>query len=76
VWEGAGRLRVPVGAVHRQGDGWAAYVVEAGRARLRSVGIGRRNGTEAEVLEGLREGERVVLYPTDSVRDGVRVAQR
>lgn len=76
VWEGAGRLQVPVGAVHRQGDGWAAYVVEAGRARLRSVRVGRRNGTEAEVLEGLHEGERVVLYPTDSVKDGARVAQR
>jgi HlyD family secretion protein len=50
--------------------------VEAGRARLRSVRIGRRNGTDAEVLEGLREGERVVLYPTDTVEDGARVAQR
>jgi HlyD family secretion protein len=76
VWERSGRLLVPVGAVHRQGDGWAAYVVEAGRARLRSVRIGRRNGTDAEVLEGLREGERVVLYPTDTVEDGARVAQR
>jgi HlyD family secretion protein len=76
VWEQAGRLLVPVGAVHRQGDGWAAYVVEAGRARLRSVRIGQRNGTDAEVLEGLREGERVVLYPTDNVEDGARVAQR
>jgi HlyD family secretion protein len=76
VWERAGRLLVPVGGVHRQGDGWAAYVVEAGRARLRSVRIGRRNGTDAEVLEGLREGERVVLYPTDNVEDGARVAER
>jgi HlyD family secretion protein len=51
-------------------------VVENGRARLRSVRVGRRNGSEAEVLEGLRAGERVVLYPTDNVEDGARVAER
>lgn len=75
VWEQADRLLVPAGGIHRQGDGWAAYVVEAGRARLRAVRIGRRNGAAAEVLGGLREGERVVLYPTDKVEDGARVAE-
>jgi multidrug efflux pump subunit AcrA (membrane-fusion protein) len=54
----------------------AETVLEDGRARLRSVRVGRRNGSEAEVLEGLRAGERVVLYPTDNVEDGVRVAER
>ena len=76
VWEQADRLQVPAGGIHRQGDGWAAYVVQAGRARLRTVRIGRRNGAAAEVLDGLREGERVVLYPTDNVEDGARVAER
>ena len=76
VWEGADRLLVPGGGVHRQGDGWAAYVVEDGRARLRPVRIGRRSGSEAEVVDGLRAEERVVLYPTDNVEDGVRVVER
>jgi HlyD family secretion protein len=37
---------------------------------LRSVRIGRRNRLEAEVLDGLAEGHRVVPYPGDRVRDG------
>ena len=37
---------------------------------------GRRNGSEVEVLDGLKPGEQVVLYPTDNVADGVRVARR
>jgi HlyD family secretion protein len=70
------RLLVPLGGVHRLDEGWAAFVVDQGRARLRKVTIGDRNGSEAEVLDGLREGEHVVLYPTDKVEDGVRVRER
>jgi HlyD family secretion protein len=76
TWERRNRLLVPGGAVFRQGDGWAVYVAEAGRARLRSIEIGRRNDAEVEVVRGLREGDRVVLYPTDNVLEGVRVAER
>jgi HlyD family secretion protein len=72
VWEGLDRLMVPAGAVFRHGDGWATYVVDAGRARLTPVQLGRRNAAAVEVLGGLRGGEPVVLYPTDNVTDGVR----
>jgi HlyD family secretion protein len=70
------RLLVPLGGIHPLDQGWAAFVVDQGRAGLRKVTIGDRNGSEAEVLDGLREGERVVLYPTDKVEDGVRVRER
>ncbi|HEU4955600.1 MAG TPA: HlyD family efflux transporter periplasmic adaptor subunit [Gemmatimonadales bacterium] len=76
VWEGRNRLLVPGGAVFRQGDGWATYVNDRGRARLRVIRPGRRSASEVEVLDGLKPGEQVVLYPTDNVADGVRVAQR
>lgn len=75
AWEGRNRLLVPGGAVFRQGEGWAVYVVQDGRAQLRLIEIGRRNDSEVEVIRGLREGERVVLYPTDNVGKGVRVAE-
>jgi HlyD family secretion protein len=76
VLQRPGRLLVPLGGIHRLDQGWAAFAVEHGRARLRKVSIGSRNGSEAEVLEGLDEGERVVLYPTDRVEDGARVRER
>lgn len=72
IWEGHDRLMVPAGAVFRQGDGWATYVVEGGRASLRPLQLGRRNNAAVEVLGGLSAGERVVLYPADNVTDGVR----
>lgn len=76
AWESDDVLVVPAGALFRDGDQWAVFAVQAGRARLRPVKIGHQNGREAEVLEGLAPGESVVQYPGDQLRDGTRVQPR
>lgn len=76
VWEGKDVLRVPASAVFRSEEAWATFVVEEGTAVLRSVEIGETNGLETEVLSGLDEGDTVIAYPSDSVRDGVSVKAR
>lgn len=74
VWEKEKVLRVPTGAIFRKGDGWGAWVVAGGRARLREVQVGRSSDTEAEVLGGLADGDEVILYPGDRISEGTRVA--
>lgn len=78
-------LRVPVSAVFPRpgddagGDGdrrMAAFVLEDGRARLRDVVVSGRNGELAWIASGLREGDRVILYPGDAIADGIRVQPR
>ncbi|MBE0658854.1 MAG: HlyD family efflux transporter periplasmic adaptor subunit [Bryobacteraceae bacterium] len=76
VWEGDGILTVPATALFPQGDGWAVFVIEGGVARSRSVGIGRRNGLSAQVLGGLKEGDRVVLHPATTISDGTQVTEQ
>ncbi|GAB4370590.1 MAG: HlyD family efflux transporter periplasmic adaptor subunit [Deltaproteobacteria bacterium] len=76
LWEGDSVLQVPSGALFRQGEEWAAFVVEKGKARLRRVEVGKRNGLQAEVLSGLAEGEPVILHPSTQIRDGTRVRIR
>jgi HlyD family secretion protein len=73
IWEAADALKVPAGALFRQGDQWAAFVIGDGRAHLRTVKAGRSSGTETQVLEGIQKGEEVILYPGSRVRDGERV---
>jgi HlyD family secretion protein len=73
TWQNDRALKVPSGAVFRRGDAWQAYVVSEGRAVLRPVTVGRTSDTETEILSGLKEGEDVILYPGDRVRDGLRV---
>lgn len=76
VWNSNNVLTVPVGALFRNGEEWAIFAVKGGRARVTSVKIGSRNSRIAEVSSGLSEGDRVVLHPSDRVKDGVAVAQR
>jgi HlyD family secretion protein len=76
IWEGADVLQAPVSALFRSNDGWAAFVVRDGVARLQPVRVGRRNALTAQVLDGLGAGETVVLHPSNAVRDGVRVRPR
>jgi HlyD family secretion protein len=76
VWEGKDVLRVPASAVFRSEESWATFVVDGGKAVIRAVELGESNGIETEVLSGLDEGEMVIAYPSDSVRDGVSVEAR
>jgi HlyD family secretion protein len=73
VWQGDEVLQAPASALFRRGTEWAVFVVEAGRARRRTVSIGHRTPSQVEIREGLREGETVVKNPGDRIADGVRV---
>lgn len=62
-------LKVPSGALFRRGNAWAAFVVQNGQAQLRTVEVGATSGGEAQVLNGLREGDQVIVYPGDRIRE-------
>ncbi len=72
--EKAEALRAPTGALFQRGSIWQTFVVDGRRARLREVKVGRSNGLETEVIDGLRVGDQVVVYPGDKVEDGARIA--
>jgi HlyD family secretion protein len=76
VWEAPDVLKVPTSALFREGDAWAVYVADAGRARRTTVEIGHQTGQEAEVLSGLAEGTRVIVHPGDTLTEGSRIEPR
>lgn len=76
VWEKEDVLKIPSGALFRDGEAWAAYKVIKDRARRQVLTIGQNNGIEAEVTEGLEDGDQVVLHPGDRVEEGTLVEGR
>ncbi|TXH99378.1 MAG: HlyD family efflux transporter periplasmic adaptor subunit [Pseudorhodobacter sp.] len=76
LWREEGVLTIPVGALFRNGNDWAAYVLRDGRARLQIISLGERNESLAQVLDGLQPGDTVILHPSDLVTDGVSVIGR
>ena len=73
VWSTDDALTVPASALFRRNGAWSVFAVKDGEAVLRTVEVGQNNGLTAEVLEGLEEGQPVVVHPDDEVSDGVSV---
>jgi HlyD family secretion protein len=69
-------LKVPTSALFRDGGESAVFQVIDGVVRETRIKVGRQNGLEAEVLEGLKPGDSVVLHPSDRIEEGVSVQQR
>ncbi len=76
-------LQVPVSAVFPMPggadgttQGHAVFVLDDGRARLQTVTLGERNSSDAWIVKGLKAGDRVIVYPPTTVRDGARVRAR
>lgn len=67
-------LVIPRSALFRgaQND-WRVFVIRDGRAHLQPVKIGLSNDLEAQVLEGLTEGEQVILAPETKLAEAQTV---
>lgn len=67
-------LKLPRSALLRDATGnRQVFVVRNGMAELRTVKIGLENDFDVEALEGLSEGDDVILAPESSLEDGVLV---
>ena len=64
---------VPAEAVRVEGSQGVVFVFANDKVERREVTLGRAAGTTRQVLTGLRGGERVVLSPPESLRDGEAV---
>jgi HlyD family secretion protein len=74
AWKADSVLRVPTAALFRRGDAWVAFFVDDGKARSRTIDVGEQAPDTVEVRSGAREGDVVILRPSESLKDGVRVA--
>jgi len=68
-----GVLKLDRGAFYESGGGTSAYVVRDGVAERRAIRTGAVSVREVEVLEGLAEGDQVVISNTDDFRNAARV---
>lgn len=70
----ASAIVVPLEALVPEGDTYHVFVVDAnGVAHEREVKVGGKTSTLAEILEGLKAGERVVTFGAYGVQDSAKV---
>jgi len=73
LWHEDNVLQVPASSLFRADNGWAVFVVDAGRTTRRAVKVGQRNGLHAQIVENLEQGEIVINHPADDIEEGLRV---
>jgi len=76
LWQNSEVLQVPMTALFREGDDWAIFVNQDGRARRRIIELGHSTSEQAQILAGLTEGDEIVVYPGEGIDDDVRIIAR
>lgn len=66
------RILVPEDAVVRIEGSEGVFVLERDVASFRALQLGKRRAGKIEVLEGLEEGERIVVAPPPTLKSGQR----
>lgn len=67
-------LTVPAGAIQQGNQGAFLYVIQPdGTAVVRQVKVGPRSADRVAILDGVKEGDQVVLEGTDRLRSGAKV---
>jgi HlyD family secretion protein len=68
-----GVLKVDRGAFYEAGGGASAYVVHDGVAERQPIKTGAVSVREVEILDGLAEGDQIVISDTDEFKNAARV---
>jgi len=66
-------LLIPADAILEDETGRWVYVIRNERAQRTEVKVGANNYVQAEIIEGLAQGEVVIVGGKEEVRDGARV---
>ena len=74
VWEEDNVLTVPTSALFQRSSTWQVFVVTGDTVELRALTLGQRGREYAQVLHGLRADDRIVLYPSDLISEGITVS--
>jgi RND family efflux transporter MFP subunit len=67
-------LMIPSSAIRAEGGVAKLFIAKGDRAEVRIVHLGREAGGLVEILRGLRQGERVIDRPSESLLDGAPIA--
>lgn len=72
----ASAIKIPSEALKvEKGDKNSVYVVEKNVVHERQVTIGIQSDTEVQITKGIKDGEKIVLNPNASIKEGLTVKE-
>lgn len=76
VWQAKDILLVPTSALFRDNGTWYVFRAADGYAAQTQVQIGKSDGVRTQLLSGLGEADRVIVYPSAAIADGKGITDR
>jgi len=76
LWQQENVTQLPTSALFQEQGNWYVFAVIDGKATRTEIKIGERNGFHAQLLDGLKLGDRVIIHPDDRIQPGTRVKSR
>jgi HlyD family secretion protein len=76
IWQSDNALQIPLSALFRRDGNWAVFKVDGEVAKVTKITTGQMTFSDVQILSGLRQGETVVIHPSDLIADGVRIEIR
>ncbi len=73
VFDARQAIVIPSDVIVRRGESTVVFVVQGDTVAERSVSLGYIEGSQSEVVEGLRAGEMIVTLGQQGLRDGMTV---
>lgn len=73
LFEEMDSLIIPSAALVRDKEGWMVFADIKNKARKRKVTISHQSGGKVKILKGLEENEEVLLYPSEDMKDGMKI---
>ncbi len=73
VMERERTLAIPLSCLAKESGRWFVYVVKNSKAVKHFVELGTRSSLTVEVTRGLREGDLVIMHPSETLSDGTAV---
>ena len=71
--EFSGALTVPSSAIVEDGEKAFVWVVEEGKAKRKEVKVGASSLDDSQILEGINEGETIILLPPAKIKEGDKI---
>ena len=69
-------VTVPEGALHSGDNGFYIFIVKDGKAGMRAVKTGVKDGARVQITEGLAPGEEVIVFGGNNLTGGEEVSVR
>jgi HlyD family secretion protein len=76
IWQSQDVRQVPISALFRDKGEWSVFKFENGAAQLVNVDLGQVNQRMAQVFQGLKVSDQVVLFPNDTINNGTTIISR